>query len=154
MLIRNADPRADTHIDFVPMVDVLFNLLIFFLLATSMAQSEREMHIALPHAAASGPLTASLRELVAEAGRHAFVCEAAVRVEREELHGREAQLRVSRNLLGQPHGREPTAAERNRGTDPLRPMIPTVSPRSTAHKLERVSPPTPISLVADAIKDC
>jgi len=64
MLIRNAEPRADTHVDFVPMVDVLFNLLIFFLLATSMAQAEREMHIALPQAAASGPITAALREIV------------------------------------------------------------------------------------------
>jgi biopolymer transport protein ExbD len=52
------------HIDFVPMVDVLFNLLIFFLLATSMAQTAREMNIALPHAAASGPISAAMREIV------------------------------------------------------------------------------------------
>ncbi len=64
MLIRNADPRADVHLDFVPMVDVLFNLLIFFLLATSLHQAEREMQIALPQARASGPLTAALREIV------------------------------------------------------------------------------------------
>ncbi len=63
-MIRNADPRADTHVDFVPMVDVLFNLLIFFLLATSMAQAEREMHIALPQAAASGPISAAVREII------------------------------------------------------------------------------------------
>jgi len=63
-MIRNADPRSDTHVDFVPMVDVLFNLLIFFLLATSMAQAEREMHIALPQAAASGPITAAVREII------------------------------------------------------------------------------------------
>lgn len=75
MLIRNIDPHADTHIDFVPMVDVLFNLLIFFLLATSMVQTEREMRIALPHAAASGPLTVALRELVVnvDADGRAFV---------------------------------------------------------------------------------
>ncbi|MBX3381640.1 MAG: biopolymer transporter ExbD [Phycisphaeraceae bacterium] len=64
MLIRNADASADLHIDFVPMVDVLFNLLIFFLIATSMVQAEREMKIALPHAASSGPISASLRDLV------------------------------------------------------------------------------------------
>ena len=63
-MIRNADPHTDLHVDFVPMVDVLFNLLIFFLLATSMAQAEREMHIALPHAAASGPITAAFREII------------------------------------------------------------------------------------------
>lgn len=64
MLIKNADAASDLHIDFVPMVDVLFNLLIFFLIATSMVQAEREMRIALPHAASSGPITASLRDLV------------------------------------------------------------------------------------------
>src|SRR5258705_13928295 len=64
MLIRNADPKSDVHIDFVPMVDVLFNLLIFFLLATSMAQAEREMSIALPHAASSGPISMAMREII------------------------------------------------------------------------------------------
>lgn len=63
-MIRNVEARSETHVDFVPMVDVLFNLLIFFLLATSMAQSEREMHIALPQASASGPISAALREII------------------------------------------------------------------------------------------
>jgi biopolymer transport protein ExbD len=44
--------------------EVLFNLLIFFLLATSLQQTEREMQIALPQAAAAGPITSALRELV------------------------------------------------------------------------------------------
>jgi biopolymer transport protein ExbD len=64
MLIRNADASSDMHIDFVPMVDVLFNLLIFFLIATSLAQAEREMSIALPHAATAGPISANLREII------------------------------------------------------------------------------------------
>jgi biopolymer transport protein ExbD len=71
-MIRNADPHADVHLDFVPMVDVLFNLLIFFLLATSLQQAEREMQIALPQSRASGPLAAALKEIiinVAEDGR-------------------------------------------------------------------------------------
>jgi biopolymer transport protein ExbD len=64
MLIRNIGEGSDLHIDFVPMVDVLFNLLIFFLLATSMAQAEREMSIALPHAASSGPISMAVREII------------------------------------------------------------------------------------------
>jgi biopolymer transport protein ExbD len=63
-MIRNAHSEADVNLDFVPMVDVLFNLLIFFLLATSMAQVEREMRIALPHASASGPISSVLREFI------------------------------------------------------------------------------------------
>lgn len=64
MLIKNAEATSDLHIDFVPMVDVLFNLLIFFLIATSMVQAEREMRIALPQAASSGPITAALKDIV------------------------------------------------------------------------------------------
>lgn len=63
-MIRNADPHADVHLDFVPMVDVLFNLLIFFLLATSLQQADREMQIALPQSRAAGPLAAALKEIV------------------------------------------------------------------------------------------
>lgn len=63
-MIRNADRHGEVHLDFVPMVDVLFNLLIFFLLATSLYQTEREMQIALPQSRAAGPLTAALKELV------------------------------------------------------------------------------------------
>src|SRR5688572_17948704 len=63
-MIRNADPHADVHLDFVPMVDVLFNLLIFFLLATSLQQAEREMQIALPQSRAAGPMTAALKEII------------------------------------------------------------------------------------------
>jgi biopolymer transport protein ExbD len=63
VIIRESDIE-NIHIDFVPMVDVLFNLLIFFLLATTIAQVEREMNIALPFAKSAGPITAALRELV------------------------------------------------------------------------------------------
>lgn len=64
MIIRATAEQSDIHLDFVPMVDVLFNLLIFFLLATSIQQAEREMHIALPQASASGPLSAALQEII------------------------------------------------------------------------------------------
>jgi len=64
MLIADQELESGIHIDFVPMADVLFNLLIFFLLATTIAQVEREMQIALPFASSGGPISAALRELV------------------------------------------------------------------------------------------
>ena len=75
MIIRNATSHSDVHLDFVPMVDVLFNLLIFFLLATSLQQSEREMQIALPHTRAAGPITGVLKEIIIniDAGGQAIV---------------------------------------------------------------------------------
>ncbi len=63
MLIKDSDVESNIHIDFVPMADVLFNLLIFFLMATTIAQVEREMHIALPSASSSEPISAAVREI-------------------------------------------------------------------------------------------
>lgn len=64
MRIRTPEAESSIHIDFVPMVDTLFNLLIFFLLATTIKQAEREMQIALPHASAAAPISISLREFI------------------------------------------------------------------------------------------
>lgn len=64
MFISNTESHAEVGLDFVPMADVLFNLLIFFLIATSFQQAEREMRIALPQASASGPISTALREIV------------------------------------------------------------------------------------------
>ncbi len=43
---------------------MVFLLLIFFLVATTFQQTEREMQIALPMASAAGPISTALRELV------------------------------------------------------------------------------------------
>jgi biopolymer transport protein ExbD len=64
MILKDAQLDEGIHIDFVPMVDVLFNLLIFFLLATTIAQVEREMQIALPFATSAGPISTALREII------------------------------------------------------------------------------------------
>ncbi len=64
MRIKMPESEAFIHLDFVPMVDVLFNLLIFFLLATTIKQAEREMQIALPYASASGPISVAMREII------------------------------------------------------------------------------------------
>lgn len=46
-----------------PLIDVVFLLLIFFLVATRFAEEEREIDIELPTAAESLPLTAEPREM-------------------------------------------------------------------------------------------
>lgn len=66
MLLKREEDSM--HIDFVPMVDILFNLLVFFLLATSLKIAERELQVALPFSRASGPLTAAMREIVVNVG--------------------------------------------------------------------------------------
>lgn len=64
MRIKMPETESSIHLDFVPMVDVLFNLLIFFLLATTIKQTEREMQIALPQAAAATPISIAMREFI------------------------------------------------------------------------------------------
>lgn len=64
MLLQAPDVREELGFDFTPIIDVVFNLLIFFLVATSFQQVERESKIALPETVAAGPISASLREIV------------------------------------------------------------------------------------------
>ncbi len=64
MLIRDAELESHIHIDFVPLADVLFNLLVFFLLATTVAQVELQMNIALPVAKSGAPISSMLRDMV------------------------------------------------------------------------------------------
>jgi len=64
-MILSAQPTgSDIAIDLTPVIDMVFNLLIFFLVATSFQQVEREMKIALPHATSAGPISAMLKEIV------------------------------------------------------------------------------------------
>lgn len=51
-------------VELTPIIDMVFLLLIFFLVATTYQQAERETQITLPEAEAAGPLSAALREIV------------------------------------------------------------------------------------------
>ena len=56
-MIRNPDTDGGPTIELTPIIDMVFLLLIFFLVATTFHQSEREMQIALPTAASAGPIS-------------------------------------------------------------------------------------------------
>lgn len=64
MLIQARDENPGIALDLTPMIDMVFLLLIFFLVATSFQQAEREMQVALPFANSAGPISAALREIV------------------------------------------------------------------------------------------
>lgn len=85
MLIHESESESSIHIDFVPMADVLFNLLIFFLLATTIAQVEREMHIALPAAGAAAPISAAMREITVNIEQDGRIIVAGRTIAPEEL---------------------------------------------------------------------
>lgn len=64
MLIRTARKSKTPTIEMTPMIDMVFLLLIFFLVATTFQEEEREIQIALPQAAAAGPISGAMREIV------------------------------------------------------------------------------------------
>ena len=64
MMIKAKEPAAGVTIEMTPMIDMVFLLLIFFLVATTFQQTEREMQIALPFASSSAPISALLQELI------------------------------------------------------------------------------------------
>ena len=71
--------------DMTPMVDTVFNLLIFFLMATTVAQAEREMQIALPVARTGGPVSATLRNLVINVDPQGDIVMTGRRISPDEL---------------------------------------------------------------------
>lgn len=64
MLIQAKEQNGGVAIELTPMIDMVFLLLIFFLVATTFHQTEREMQIALPFASSSTPISAILQELI------------------------------------------------------------------------------------------
>jgi biopolymer transport protein ExbD len=64
MLIKKTGLASSPNIDLTPVIDMVFLLLIFFLVTTTYHQVEREMQIALPEAESSAPISVALRELV------------------------------------------------------------------------------------------
>lgn len=72
MILKPQPADSQLAIEMTPMIDMVFLLLIFFLVATTFHQEEREMQIALPIASSAGPISMTLRELVVnvdESGR-------------------------------------------------------------------------------------
>ncbi len=64
MLIGKKQDEPGPSIEMTPIIDMVFLLLIFFLVATTYQQSERELAIALPEAEAAGPISTMLREII------------------------------------------------------------------------------------------
>ncbi len=64
MLLRSPEDTTGIAIELTPMIDMVFLLLIFFLVATTFHQTEREMQIALPFASSATPISSLLQEIV------------------------------------------------------------------------------------------
>ncbi len=63
-MIKSGESERSVSIELTPIVDMVFLLLIFFLVATTFHQTEREMQIALPASISAGPISTALREII------------------------------------------------------------------------------------------
>lgn len=64
MRIRETQTEEEGPVNLMPMIDMVFLLLIFFLVATTFAQEERDLRIQLPGTAAPQPLSAPPQQLI------------------------------------------------------------------------------------------
>jgi biopolymer transport protein ExbD len=64
MPIKIKKGKALDSLNLTPLIDVVFLLLIFFLVATRFAQDDRELPVQLPSAASAMPMTVEPTELV------------------------------------------------------------------------------------------
>jgi len=64
VLLSANESDSRVSIELMPLIDMVFLLLIFFLVATTFHQEEREIQVALPFANAAGPISANLREII------------------------------------------------------------------------------------------
>ncbi|HUX03253.1 MAG: biopolymer transporter ExbD [Phycisphaerae bacterium] len=63
-LDRTAEQHERVELNLTPMIDVVFNLIIFFMVATKFAEIERDMLVNPPAAQHAQPVTAVPRELI------------------------------------------------------------------------------------------
>ena len=84
-MIQTKEPQTGVAIELTPIIDMVFLLLIFFLVATTFHQSEREMQIALPAAVSAGPISTALREIVVNVDAEGAIIVSGRRMEAEDL---------------------------------------------------------------------
>ncbi len=63
MAVKIDKGSALSTLSLTPLIDIVFLLLIFFLVATKFAEEERELAVMLPEASEAQPLTSQPREL-------------------------------------------------------------------------------------------
>lgn len=85
MLLEAKGASAGPTIEMTPIIDMVFLLLIFFLVATTFHQTEREMQIALPVAQSDLPVSSLLRELVVNVDAEGRIIVSGRAMQAEEL---------------------------------------------------------------------
>ncbi|MCE5276953.1 MAG: biopolymer transporter ExbD [Planctomycetaceae bacterium] len=73
MKIVDNQHEDESSINMTPMIDMVFLLLIFFLVATTLAQTERDQSVQLPGSDSQAPMSAQPKDTVINIGRDGAV---------------------------------------------------------------------------------
>ncbi len=69
MSVRIDKGRLGSGLEMTSMIDIVFLLMIFFLVASKLDEADRSIDVVLPHASAARPLTSRPREFVVNIDR-------------------------------------------------------------------------------------
>jgi biopolymer transport protein ExbD len=94
MRIRENQQEEEAPVNLMPLIDMVFLLLIFFLVATSIHQEERDLKVLLPDAGPEAPLSAESNAVVINIRQ-----DGTILVGQEKYES--AQLQTLLNALGQ-----------------------------------------------------
>lgn len=85
MSVRIDKGRLSGGLEITPLIDVVFLMLIFFLVASKLEEADRSIDVVLPRASEAKPLTSRPREFVINVDASGGLYAGAVRVEPEGL---------------------------------------------------------------------
>jgi biopolymer transport protein ExbD len=85
MSVRIDKGRLGTGLEMTSMIDIVFLLMIFFLVASKLDEADRAIDVVLPHASAARPLTSRPREFVVNIDREGNYFAGARAVPLDEL---------------------------------------------------------------------
>jgi biopolymer transport protein ExbD len=87
--------RTSGLVDLTPMIDVVFQLLLFFLVASRFADEERDLKVVLPQASEARPLIAKPEEFIVNVDRQGKIFVNHKVMTLQQLDRQLAQLAVS-----------------------------------------------------------
>jgi biopolymer transport protein ExbD len=87
MAVQVKSSRALSALNLTPLIDVVFLLLVFFLVASRLSEEDRKLDVVLPSAGSAQPMTAEPREIIVSIDQSGkFFLDAKV-VTEQELKG-------------------------------------------------------------------
>ena len=85
MRVRDADALSEPEFSMAPLIDIVFQLLIFFMVATTYTRQEKDLSIELPFAQTAQSPQDKPEEIVIDISRDGRVSLAGRSVERDDL---------------------------------------------------------------------